>query len=136
MQLFVSLQCTDVAFAREVAQEYSLLGLDGVAMSGMVPRLKDLPSVLAIVNAIRTEIGDEMPLHVFGVGKPELLVQVWAAGEDLCASSSCVKAAAEGRSWIGMGETLEEPAETDRLRLSLENLSAACRNPLPATFPA
>lgn len=135
MQLFASLQCTDVGSARESAQEYARLRFDGVAIGGMVPRLKNIQSVLDIVTAVREEVGDAMPIHVFGVGKPELLSQVFAAGADMCDSSSYVKAAAEGRSWLREEVLASRPAATERMQFALENLSAACWQPVPATFP-
>jgi hypothetical protein len=38
----------------------------------MVPRSQNLPLVLAIVEAVRQEIG-QLPLHVFGLGNLEVV---------------------------------------------------------------
>jgi tRNA-guanine family transglycosylase len=135
MKLFASLQCTDAGSARESAREYARLGFDGVAIGEMVPRLKDIKSVLEIVATVRAEVGDEMPIHMFGVGKPELLYLVFGAGADLCDSSNYVKPAADGRSWLRNDATLGQLAATERMILTLKKLSVACQKPLTATFP-
>jgi tRNA-guanine family transglycosylase len=83
MKLFASLQCTDAGSAQESAREYARLGFDGVAIGEMAPRLKDIKSVLEIIATVRAEVGDEMPIHVFGVGKPELLSGIWGRGRSV-----------------------------------------------------
>ena len=54
-----------------------------------------------------------MPIHVLGMGKPELLSLVFGIGADLCDSSSYVKPAADGRSWLHNDATLGQLAATD-----------------------
>lgn len=135
MKLFASLQCTDAGSARELTREYARLGFDGVAIGGMVPRFKDIKSVLEIIATVRAEVGGEMPIHMFGVGKPELLSLVFGARADLRDSSSYVKPAAYDRSWLRKDATLGRLAAPERMILTLKNLSVACQKPLPATFP-
>ncbi len=136
LKLFASLQCVDAFSAGESTREYVRLGFEGIAIGGMVPRLKDLPSVLEIVETVRSFAGDDMPIHVFGVGKPEIMAQVISAGADMCDSSSYVKAAAEGKSWLYPEHHIDGLSVTERALVALENLSAACGQPAPVTFPA
>ena len=127
LRLFASLQCTDSSNAREIARDYARMGFGGVAVGGMVPRLKNISSVVEIVSSVRSEIGD-LPLHVFGVGKPDLVRRLFEAGADSVDSSSYVKSAVEGVSWASPGKVLEQPSFLERLHLALENLSVLCRD--------
>src|SRR5438132_1502016 len=74
-------QAWDVESARECARQYRNAGFDGVAVGGLVPRVRDLGAVLAIIEAVRGEIND-LPLHVFGLGKPEVIEALYKAGVD------------------------------------------------------
>jgi len=89
-----------------------------------------LPLVLAIVEAVREEIGD-LPLHVFGLGKPAMVKELYRVGVDSVDSSSYVKYAADGKLWSNPSLTLIEPTPTDRLHLALHNLSTATGCALP-----
>src|SRR5262249_33062254 len=70
--LFACVQAWDAASARACARAYAGAAFDGFAIGGLVPRARDLETVLAIVEVVREEIG-ERPLHVFGLGKPEVV---------------------------------------------------------------
>lgn len=124
MKLFACIQGWDVESFGRCAAAYASASFDGVALGGMVPRAKDRKLVLSCVRAVRKKIPD-LPLHVFGLGHPEFLGDLFAAGVDSVDSSSYVKAAADGKSWAGTSETFKDPSPTDRLRLALENLSFA-----------
>src|SRR5262249_42048744 len=105
-------------------------GFDGVALGGMVPRAHDLKAVLAVVEAVRAEAGG-LPLHVFGLGKPDVVGQLFGAGADSVDSSAYVKLAAEGRLWGDPSFRLEGPSPTERLHLALCNLALAAGRAWP-----
>jgi len=81
LPLFACVQAWNTASARECARAYADEPFDGVAIGGLVPRAHDPALVLAIVEAVREEIGDR-PLHAFGLGKPELVSTLFGAGVD------------------------------------------------------
>ena len=99
MCLFACLQGWDVDSFRDCARAYVGRDFDGVALGGMVPRSRDRNFVLACVEAVRAEL-PEIPLHVFGLGHPKFLADLFAAGVDSVDSSSYVKAAVDGISWL------------------------------------
>jgi helicase len=124
LPLFACVQAWDVDSARACARAYAGAGFDGVALGGMVPRAQDTRTVLAFVEVVRAEVGG-LPLHVFGLGKPEVVRQLFDAGVDSVDSSACVKLAAEGRLWGDPSFALDDPSPTDRLHLALCNLALA-----------
>jgi helicase len=128
--LFACVQGWDVPSARDCARAYAGCGFDGVALGGMVPRARDMKTVLSIVEAVRAEVG-ELPLHVFGLGKPDVVRQLYRAGADSVDSSAYVKLAAEGRLWGEPSFRLGDPSPTDRLHLALCNLALATGQALP-----
>ena len=95
-----------------------------------MPRARDLPAVLAIVEAVREEIGDR-PLHVFGLGRPEIVESLYGAGVDSVDSSSYVRLAADGKLWGNPSHRIKDPSPTDRLHVALCNLAAATGSALP-----
>jgi helicase len=130
LPLFACVQGWDADSCRDCARAYAAAGFDGIALGGMVPRAHDVSAVLATVAAVRREAG-ELPLHVFGLGKPELLSRLFAAGADSVDSSAHVKLAAQGRLWGDPSFHLDDPSPTDRLHLALCNLAAAAGRALP-----
>ncbi len=94
--LFASLQCWDEASARRCARIYADACFDGIAIGGMVPRVKDLDFMKTIVRAVREEAPD-CAIHVFGIGAPAVLPHLIAAGADSFDSSSYVRYAVESR---------------------------------------
>jgi helicase len=133
LPLFACVQAWDAGSGRACARAYAGAGFDGVALGGMVPRAHDRGLVRAMVGAVRAEAG-ELPLHVFGLGKPELVEEVFGAGADSVDSSAYVKLAAEGRLWGRPGVRVKDPSPTDRLHLALCNLAAACGRALPLSL--
>jgi helicase len=123
-------QAWDVPSARGCARAYARAGFDGVALGGMVPRAQDAEAVLSIVETVRVEVGD-LPLHVFGLGKPDLVRQLFRLGVDSVDSSAYVKLAAEGRLWGDPSFRLEGPSPTERLHLALCNLATAAGRSWP-----
>ncbi len=99
-------------------------GFDGIAIGGLVPRARDTDLVHAIIGAVREEI-PELPLHCFGLGKPETVSDLFAIGVDSVDSSSYVKLAANGKIWSNSTEESRQPSTTGRMRLALANLMHA-----------
>jgi tRNA-guanine family transglycosylase len=124
MCIFACIQGWDVKSIVACARAYADQGFDGIALGGMVPRARDRDYVLECVRAVRKEIPN-LPLHVFGLGHPDFLSDLYAAGVDSVDSSSYVKAAADGSSWSNPGDILTDPSSMDRLRLAIENLAFA-----------
>lgn len=130
MPLYACLQAWDAESARLAAKSYVGFGFDGVAIGGLVPRAKDRPLIESIVRAVREVIPD-LPLHAFGLGKPDLTDWLFQLGVDSVDSSSYVKMAADGRLWGRPDFKMDDPSPTDRLHLALCNLATATRATLP-----
>lgn len=130
MPLFASIQAWDEESARKSARSLAGKGFDGFALGGMVPRLQNFKKVLSIVRTIREEIG-QTPLHVFGIGKPELISVLFRIGVDSVDSSSYVKYAAQGMLWGKETTVILDPSPMDRLHLALSNLAMATGTSLP-----
>ena len=128
--LYACIQAWDATSARTCARAYAQQPFDGVAIGGLVPRARDTELLLSIIEAVRQEIGD-CPLHVFGLGKPQLTESLFKAGVDSVDSSSYVKLAADGRLWSDPEFRITDPSPTDRLHLALCNLATAASSPLP-----
>ena len=122
--LFACVQAWDAESARECARAYAQATFDGIAIGGLVPRARDNQLILAIVDAVKAESGDR-PVHVFGLGKPEIVVELFKAGVDSVDSSSYVQLAADGRLWGRPDFHIDDPPVTDRLHLALCNLATA-----------
>ncbi len=112
------------------AKELVKAGFDGFAIGGLVPRVSDRKEIYRIVEAIRT-IAEDRPIHVFGLGKPDLTDQLFSLGVQSVDSSSYVKLAADGRSWKQPEITLQDATPMERLQLALSNLAFAGKRNLP-----
>ncbi|MEZ5583619.1 MAG: tRNA-guanine transglycosylase [Candidatus Competibacteraceae bacterium] len=135
LPLYGVVQAWDPESARACARVYGNSAFEGVAIGGLVPRARNRTIVLDIVEAVRQEIGDK-PLHVFGLGQPDLVADLHRAGVDSVDSSAYVKLAAEGRVWRGAGAVLADPTPLERLHLALCNLATASGRALPlSTYP-
>jgi tRNA-guanine family transglycosylase len=133
LRLFAVVQSWDKESAKVCAREYQNAGFDGIAIGGMVPRSKNLGLVIEIIEAVRSEIGD-LPIHVFGLGKPKTVEILYRAGVDSVDSSSYAKMAADGRLWGGNPENFQSDiSPTQRLQLALCNLANATSATLPLT---
>ena len=131
--LFACIQAPDPANARIVASELASLPFDGFALGGMVPRMRNWELVEEFTEIVLEEVGDR-PLHVFGVGKPERVRQLFEMGVSSVDSSSYVKAAADGICWWGEQRKVENPGTFDRVNLALRNLAAWRTNEMPLSF--
>jgi helicase len=129
MRLFACIQGWDVKSIAACARAYVGKGFDGIALGGMVPRARDRDFVLECVHAVRKEIPD-LPLHVFGLGHPDFLSALYAAGVDSVDSSSYVKAAADGYNWRSAAK-LPDASTPERLHFAISNLAYAARAVLP-----
>lgn len=126
--LFASLQCWDAGSAREAARVYARSNhqnrsFAGIAIGGLVPRLKDPDYVRDVIEAVRDEWNG--PIHVFGVGNAELVRRCLEWGADSTDSSSYVKYAANGRSVNSRFPRVPDDQLTPlgRMHLALRNLA-------------
>lgn len=110
--LYASLQCWDEDSARECAREYVRAGFDGIAIGGLVPRISDSDYINKVVIVVREE-APAMAIHVFGLGKLDLLHTLWELGADSSDSSSYVRNA------VG----------TEQARLHIFNQSISSKGP-------
>ena len=130
MLLFACVQGWDVKSYRACASAYAGLGFDGIAIGGLVPRVHNLDAVLRIVDAVRSAVADK-PLHVFGLGKPNIVETLFQHGVQSVDSSSYVKLAADGRLWGQPSVHLVDASPTERLQLALCNLAMATQRAMP-----
>lgn len=130
MLLYACVQGWDLESYRACATEYAALGFDGIALGGLVPRVSDPEGVLRIVNAVRSAAPSK-PLHVFGLGKPDIVEALFRRGVQSVDSSSYVKLAAEGRLWGQPTIHLTDASPAERLHLALCNLAMAAQRALP-----
>jgi tRNA-guanine family transglycosylase len=128
--MFACLQGWDAESVRTAAQACAPSPFDGFAIGGLVPRARDHEMVLSMVEAVRDEIADR-PLHVFGIGSPDLVEKLFERGVDSVDSSSYLKMAADGRLWGQSTFQVSDPTPFDRLHLALCNLAMAGGRALP-----
>lgn len=129
MPLYACVQAWDRESALTCMQAYSQSNFDGIAIGGLVPRANNPELIMEIVSAVRKET--DLPLHIFGLGKPEMVKMLFDLGVDSIDSSSYVKMAAEGKSWAHPGIVFQDPSPTTRMHLALANLAHACQATLP-----
>jgi tRNA-guanine family transglycosylase len=128
--LFACVQGWDAESFGACARELATAPFDGFAIGGLVPRARDLGLLRQIVCKVREAVGDR-PVHVFGIGQPDLVSLVFQAGADSVDSSSYVKLAADGRLWADPEFRLPNASPAERLHLALCNLAAATARTLP-----
>lgn len=128
--LYAVVQGWDAESAKSCAKEYKNSGFDGIAIGGLVPRIKNLGLIKEIIEAVKNEIG-HLPLHVFGLGKPEIVEKLYAYGVDSIDSSSYVKMAADGRLWGQSKEFPPDISPSHRLNIALCNLANATGAAIP-----
>lgn len=126
--LYASLQCWDAESAREAARSYAQMkyhdrGFAGIAIGGMVPRLRDPEYMRSVIEAVCTEWSG--PIHVFGIGSPTMVRNCLNWGADSTDSSSFVKYAANGRHLNPRVPSVPEHELTPlgRMHLALRNLA-------------
>lgn len=133
LPLYGVVQGWDLESYKECAIAYQSEPFDGIAIGGLVPRAKNMALIIDIVKTIR-EMTD-LPLHVFGLGQPQMVKKLFEIGVDSIDSSSYVQYASEGK-LFGQTKQLEDPAITDRIHLALMNLAIVTGSTLPISmFP-
>ena len=86
---------------------------------------------MEVVKKVRSVFPDK-PLHVFGLGQPEMVKKLFEIGVDSIDSSSYVKMAADGRSWGNHGtDKVLDCNPLRRMHLALGNLATASQRALP-----
>jgi len=130
MCLYACIQAWDEESAANCARELADYPFDGFAIGGLVPRAKKWDLIEGIVSKVLAEL-DGRPLHVFGLGKPEISHKLFGMGVDSVDSSSYVKLAVDGRKWSDPDFHLEDPSTPELLRLAIENLATASSARLP-----
>ncbi len=130
LPLYACIQAWDADSARECARQLIEGAFEGFAIGGLVPRSRDRDAVFAIVDAVREVIGDR-PLHVFGLGHPSMVSELFERGVQSVDSSSYVKLAASGKTWSSHVGDIRNPSPHERMQLAIENLAAASRARLP-----
>jgi tRNA-guanine family transglycosylase len=147
LKLFASIQAWDEDSAYRIMNQLIDYPFDGFALGGMVPRIKHPERVISIVKAIH-KINNNRPLHVFGIGQPNLMRDLFANGVASTDSSSFLKGTADKKylnpktlNWnplVNEGETdiccnciscntysldyFMLPGETNNLALAIHNL--------------
>ncbi|GAA5533813.1 hypothetical protein [Deinococcus aluminii] len=96
---------------------------DGIALGGLAPHAANLPLLREEVTRVRRALPEDLPLHVFGIGRPEALRCIRDAGATSADSASPQRTAVGGRTFDGVA--LEEPSLAERLNLAVRNLRLA-----------
>ncbi len=130
MPLYACVQAWDAQSALDCMHAYKGADFDGFAIGGLVPRARDKVIIEKIVNVVRQEARG-LPVHVFGLGKPETTQWLFQLGVDSVDSSAYVKMAADGRLWSDASYHFTDPSPTDRLHLALINLATATEKKMP-----
>lgn len=134
MPLFACVQGWDVESFRRCAEAYVDQPFDGIAIGGLVPRVRDRELVEAVVKAVR-EVIPTKPLHVFGLGQPHLVKRLFELGVDSVDSSAYVKLAADGQGWGQPASTAAgDLSPLRRMHLAIANLAVASQRSLPLGF--
>ena len=129
MALYACVQGWDIESYRRCSLAYVDAGFDGIAIGGLVPKLRKEEYVFAIVDVVRKAV-PHLPIHALGVGKPELVKKLYARGVQSVDSSSYVKMAADGKLW-GEARVLKNASPMERLHLALCNLAMATGATMP-----
>jgi tRNA-guanine family transglycosylase len=133
LPLFACVQGWDEASYLDCARAYVDSAFEGIAIGGLIPRMRNETFVLNLVKAIR-EMHPSKHIHVFGLGQPVLVKKLYEHGVDSVDSSAYVKMAAEGRLWGGGTHRLNTESPTIRLHLAICNLAIATNRTLPLGF--
>jgi tRNA-guanine family transglycosylase len=94
--LYGSIQAWDANSATRAMHALAPHPFSGFALGGMVPRIRRPEEIIEIVRAIRA-VDSKRPLHVFGIGSPRLISDLFRSGVDSVDSSSYVRAATDGK---------------------------------------
>ncbi|MBE1302425.1 MAG: tRNA-guanine transglycosylase [Alteromonadaceae bacterium] len=129
MKLFGCIQAWDAVSGKNNALAYKDKGFDGIAIGGLVPRVKNKELVRAIVTSIRDTVPD-LPIHIFGIGKPETVKWLLELGANSFDSSSYVQSAVSGDCW-DYSKIIEQTNQFEKTLIALNNLSKFTNCSLP-----
>jgi helicase len=124
LRLFGSVQGWDEESYVECAQRLLAMGFKDLAMGGFVPRASRREFLLQVTRRIRSLMASDAVLHAFGMGEPEMVRSLYAAGVSSVDSSSFVRAAASGKRWDG-GWSVDQPSGLERAHLAIGNFNYA-----------
>jgi len=96
LNLYASIQAWDGASAETITDALAPHPFEGFALGGMVPRISKPKTIFDIISGIR-RIDPHRPLHVFGIGTPQLIKALFEQGVDSVDSSSFVRSAVSKR---------------------------------------
>lgn len=119
LQIFGSLQAWNYQSAEAGAIALREMGVNGIALGGMVPRVKR-PEFWEIVQGAIAGAG-ELPVHVFGMGAPDVVERLFKLGVWSVDSAGYIRQSASARYW--------HPG--DRTYVDVNQLS----DPLPCVCP-
>ncbi len=127
LQLFASIQAWDKNSAYRIMKKIAGYPFDGFALGGMVPRVMDPKFIISIVRAIR-DIEPNRPLHVFGIGQPTLIKELFNLGVSSTDSSSFLRATADKKmldpsssKWISLNQNLAALPDCDCASCKMNN---------------
>lgn len=130
MLLYACVQGWSVVSYADCARAYLEENFDGIAIGGLVPRCGNVSEILAIVNAVRKVVPSH-PVHVFGIGNPDLVKVLFSQGVQSVDSSSYIRLAADGRLWGEAAVRFTDASPAERLSLALCNLAFATQSTMP-----
>jgi helicase len=133
LPLYACIQGWDLESYVDCARSFLDQEFDGIAIGGLVPRMRDEAFVLKTISSVR-ELFPEFPIHVFGLGQPSLTTKLFEHGADSIDSSAYVKLAADGRLWGPGARAVRIDSPMTRLHLALCNLAVATHQSLPLGF--
>jgi tRNA-guanine family transglycosylase len=90
LKLFASIQAWDQDSLRWILDKLIPLDFDGFSLGGMVPRIKTPEFIFEMVATYR-ELEKERPLHIFGIGSPPIVKELFDHGASSVDSSSYVR---------------------------------------------
>lgn len=126
-RMFGSVQGWDVESYVACGRALVAMGFVDLAIGGMVPRAREKDLVVEICTAVAAGVPDGGMLHVFGIGEPQMVARLFAAGATSIDSSSYVQSAVSGRQWGGE-PAIADPSALDRAHAALRNLAFATRS--------
>jgi len=134
LPLYACVQGWDLESYARCANAYVGQDFQGIAIGGLVPRMHDREAIECIVAAVRA-LHPSLPLHVFGIGSPNLVKHLFDLGVDSIDSSAYLKLAADGKRWGDkVMATAAELSPLNRMHLALANLATASQRALPLGF--
>ena len=124
LPLYACLQYWDVESAKQCAQIYAKANFDGIAIGGLVPRAKNVKLIKQIITTVCNEAPNKF-VHVLGIGKVELVQQLFSLGVHSVDSSSYVRNAVSGK---------QDKSTFEMLNRALINLAQGSQQTLPLSI--